>query len=186
MHLYIHGFGSSARSYKARLLKQRASQRGLTCICPNLPVHPQLAFETLCDWVEQTQPKVVIGSSLGGFYARSLAARYDLPAVLINPALCPGERLREAIPRAIQYVDNTEFDWTLEHCQQLNAMAITHENQRRLWLLTQLGDEVLDAHQAIGLLPAAHQTVEADGDHSFIGFERYLDPVLDWRGPSTP
>ena len=37
----------------------------------------------------------LVGTSLGGFYAAHLAAEFDLPAVLINPAVSPFESLNE-------------------------------------------------------------------------------------------
>lgn len=186
MHLYIHGFGSSSHSFKARLLARRARDRGLAFACPDLPYQPDLAFATLTQWCEHTSPDVLVGSSLGGFYARLLADRFEIPAVLINPALDPGERLRDAIGMAPHYFDQTHFEWTQEHCDCLSSMQVYDEDQSRLWLLTQLGDEVLNARQAIEWLPDAKQTVESGGDHSFRHFERHLDAVLDWRGPSTP
>ena len=181
MLLYIHGFGSSAHSYKAQALVQRGRQRGLSVVCPNLPNAPQLAVQTLCDWVEQTQPSVLVGSSLGGYYARYLAHRYDRPAALINPALRPYERLQEAIGQATHYFDQTPFEWTRAHCDALIDFDVTQDDQTRLWLLTQLGDEILDAQQAIDLLPDARHTIEPGGDHSFVGFDRYLDQILDFN-----
>ena len=182
MHLYIHGFGSSARSLKAERLMQHAQLRDQRLICPNLPTIPDLAIQTLEDWVIHTRPQVLIGSSLGGFYARYLASRFELPAVLINPAVNPDIRLREAIGQATQYFDGTGFEWTAQHCDALAQYQPSNEDQRRLWLLVQRGDEVLDAQQAINALPLARQTIEDGGDHGFQGFERYLDPLLDWRG----
>lgn len=186
MHLYIHGFGSSSHSYKARLLAERAAERGLDFACPDLPHVPDLAMSTLRQWCELTRPDVLIGSSLGGFYARCLANQFQIPAVLVNPALDPGVRLREAIGHAQHYYDQSYFQWTERHCQALSDMQETGDDQRRLWLLTQLGDEVLDAQEAINQLPDAYHTIEMGGDHSFQGFERHLDAVLDWRGTILP
>ena len=107
-----------------------------------------------------------------------------MPAVLINPALRPYDRLQEAIGQATHYFDQTAFEWKQAHCDALIEYDLTDDDQARLWLLTQLGDEVLDAQQAIDLLPNARHTIEPGGDHSFVGFDRYLDQILDFD-PST-
>lgn len=186
MVLYIHGFGSSAHSFKAKQVLEHCKTQGVQAVCPNLPTIPDLAVQTLCDWIEQTHPGVLIGSSLGGFYARWLAHRYGLPAVLINPALRPDLRLREAIPSGTQYYDGSSFEFNEQHCRSLESYRVDDDDQSNLWLLTQLGDEVLDAHEAIALVPGAKQTVEEDGDHSFTGFDRYLDSAIQWRGTMRP
>ena len=186
MLLYIHGFGSSAHSFKAQALLKRCAERQIPAVCPNLPTVPQLAIQTLQDWVTLTRPNVIVGSSLGGFYARWLAHRYELPAVLINPALRPDLRLLQVAPMATQYFDGSSFEFNASHCQALETLIVEGDQQHRLWLLSQRGDEVLDANEAIRLLPNARHTIEPGGDHGFHGFERYLDEIIDWRAMHLP
>ena len=50
----------------------------------------------------------------------------------------------------------------------------------RLWLLQQEGDEVLDYRQAVEKYTDSKQTVEPNGDHSFIGFERFNADIIEF------
>ena len=87
---------------------------------------------------------------------------------------------------ATQYFDGSSFEFNASHCQALESMIVEGDQQHRLWLLSQRGDEVLDANEAIGLLPNARHTIEPGGDHGFQGFERYLDEIIDWRAMHLP
>ena len=49
----------------------------------------------------------LIGSSLGGFYATFLSEEYDLPAVLINPAVRPFRFLETIIGEHRNYYSDT-------------------------------------------------------------------------------
>jgi predicted esterase YcpF (UPF0227 family) len=78
--LYLHGFRSSPRSFKARVVQQRMAQLGRahSLICPQLPASPKAAMELVLTLVERHAAKgehelAIIGSSLGGFYATWLA-----------------------------------------------------------------------------------------------------------------
>ncbi|MCK4710405.1 MAG: esterase, partial [Gammaproteobacteria bacterium] len=89
MIIYIHGFNSSAASYKAQVLLKRMKELGREdeVIIPSLSSVPSYAMAELKSLIEQNISNNIsfIGSSLGGYYATWLADRYDLPAVLVNP-----------------------------------------------------------------------------------------------------
>ena len=97
MMLYIHGFNSSPLSSKAQQLREWlvAQGREAEWVAPALPHDPAQAIALLSHVIETapTPPKL-IGSSLGGFYATYLVSRYQLKAVLLNPAVHPSLLLR--------------------------------------------------------------------------------------------
>ena len=91
--LYLHGFRSSPLSAKAQRLAAWVQQHqpGVTWWCPQLPASPQAAAdlitEGLRDWPHANM--AVVGSSLGGFYATWVGARWGCKTVLLNPAVDP-------------------------------------------------------------------------------------------------
>src|SRR5689334_13360749 len=93
MLVYIHGFNSSALSFKARLIATRMAEWGRTdeFSCPELPHRPREAIAMLESVLDAhgTHDACLIGSSLGGYYATWLAEKRLLRAVLVNPAVRP-------------------------------------------------------------------------------------------------
>ena len=91
--LYIHGFLSSPLSFKARQTAQWLAEHHpeIEFLCPQLTPYPADAQKLLDSAVESRFPDPVylMGSSLGGFWATWLAEKYNLRAVLINPAVRP-------------------------------------------------------------------------------------------------
>jgi predicted esterase YcpF (UPF0227 family) len=174
--VYIHGFGSSCLAKKAVKLREEFGNRVLT---PSLPYSPEPAVESLKNLIEYSQQfgKVgLIGASLGGFYALHLAELYRLKAVVVNPAVKPYIRLKEAVPRAINYFDNSSFEWKRENLTYLKSLEIGDSFENILTLL-QRGDEVLDYREAENLLTGSKMIIEDGGDHSFIGFESHFKRV---------
>src|SRR3954466_4106760 len=89
MILYLHGFRSSPRSFKARVVQERmtALGRAQELICPQLPASPRQAMALALLLVERFagEQLAIIGSSLGGFYATWLAERLRCPAGVLKP-----------------------------------------------------------------------------------------------------
>ena len=88
--LFLHGFCSSPASWKSRLLGDEMKKRGLAdrFVCPQLSPVPDEAIAATSAIIEAVDgPVTLVGSSLGGHYATHLAERYDLKAVLVNPAV---------------------------------------------------------------------------------------------------
>jgi len=91
--IYIHGFLSSPLSHKAQQVGEwlGESRPNIVYHCPMLSAYPGEVQNSLEQLVESLLPEPVylMGSSMGGFWATYLAEKYDLPAVLINPAVKP-------------------------------------------------------------------------------------------------
>jgi predicted esterase YcpF (UPF0227 family) len=189
MIIYIHGFNSSALSFKAGLLRNRMAELGRAdeLECPELPHRPAQAIELLERIVAREAPRrpAIIGSSLGGFYATWLAERHGLRAVLVNPAVRPYELLREAVGPQANLYTGARYDFTAEHLAELRALEVPRVTPARYLLLVRTGDEVLDYRDAVDRYRGSEQLVIEGGDHGFGDFGRYLDRALAFCGVVT-
>jgi uncharacterized protein len=178
MIIYIHGFGSSGFGGKATLFKEYFEDEVLT---PSLSYVPSLAINTLEQLIELLLAKDetvgLVGSSLGGYYAIYLANKYDLKAVLINPAVYPYKTL-DKIGMARNYYDGTSFEVTVAHINQLKGLEVEMiKNQKNFITLLQTDDEVLDYTQAEEKLCDSELIIEEGGNHSFENIESYFRKI---------
>jgi predicted esterase YcpF (UPF0227 family) len=186
MLIYIHGFNSSALSYKAGLVASRmaALGRGAGFVCPELPDRPAQAMAVLEDCVKRADVSRValIGSSLGGFYATSLAERYAVRAVLVNPAVRPYELLTKALGPQENLYTHAKYVFTEDHLNELRALEVPEITPSRYFLITRTGDEVLDYRDAVERYRGCAQLVIEGGDHGFDDFSGYVDRALAFCG----
>lgn len=187
--IYIHGFNSSEFSYKSQQVKARLEALGAAqhFSCPRLPWQPLKAIALLEQKIEELlslkQTVALVGSSLGGFYSAYLSAKYDLKAVLVNPAVEAPTLLRDYLGTQLNPYTHEQYELSEEHMQQLESLAQPVCDARNLWLMLQQEDEVLDYRAALECFPeVARLTCEPGGDHSFIGFERFIDDILRFVG----
>ena len=127
MIIYIHGFASSGFGSKPQKFKEYFEEEIITI---SLPTIPNLAIDTLEQIIEfslnKEEPVYLVGSSLGGFYALYLANKYDLKAVLINPAVNPWGTLDryEGVDFVTNYYDNSRFEFTKNHIKSLKNYEV--------------------------------------------------------------
>jgi predicted esterase YcpF (UPF0227 family) len=105
-YLYLHGFASSPQSTKARYMQQKFAALGLTLHIPDLNL-ADFSKVTLSEqliyldrnYLNDDEPIVVIGSSLGGFLAVQLASQNPLvqKLVLLAPAFGFSQRIAETL-----------------------------------------------------------------------------------------
>ena len=190
MLLYIHGFNSSALSFKAGLVKSRMAELGRSgeFVCPELPDRPLRAMGMLEVLLKSHDPGEValIGSSLGGYYATWLAERYGTRAVLVNPAVRPYELLAQAVGIQTNLYTGERYEFTAEHIAELRALELGCVTPQRYFLITRTGDEVLDYREAVERYRGCEQLVIEGGDHGFGDFGLYLDRALAFCGVVAP
>ena len=125
----------------------------------------------------------LVGSSLGGYISTWLNDRYQLPAVLVNPAVKPYELLQDYLGEQENPYTGERYLLEPKHMDELRQMDVAKlRHPEQLWLLQQEGDEVLDYRQAVEKYSACRQTVEPEGDHSFVGFDRYPEQIIQFLG----
>ncbi|MCL2635101.1 MAG: alpha/beta fold hydrolase [Betaproteobacteria bacterium] len=182
--LYLHGFRSSPGAVKPRLLADEMTRRGLAgqFLCPQLSPAPDEAVAHLSRLIEACRrPLTLVGSSVGGHYANHLAEKYDLAAVLINPAVIARLDAKRFVGEHLPFAGGPAFRFTPEHARQL-AVQVKPPTPERYWLLLETGDEVLDYRQAQDFYFGCRQSVFEGGDHSFTRFSQLLPQILEFAG----
>ncbi|MGB1293098.1 MAG: YqiA/YcfP family alpha/beta fold hydrolase, partial [Pseudoalteromonas sp.] len=115
------------------------------------------------------------------FYATYLSQRYQLPAVLINPAVKPFLLLSSFLGSNYNPYQDTHYELNKSHINALKALFVTQLKQPSLlYLLQQTGDEVLGFEQAVKYYSQCKQHVEFGGDHSFKNFESTFESIVDF------
>jgi len=183
--LYLHGFISSPASRKAVMLGDyvRGQAPGVEYLVPALHHRPAEAIAQVHAICDERHPAdlLVVGSSLGGFYATVAAERAGCRAVALNPAVHPQRHFDRYLGPQQNLYTGERFDLTPGHVAELAAIdppAITRPE--RYWLIVETGDEVLDYREAVRRYAGCRQDVFAGGDHSFTRFPDLLPQLFEF------
>jgi predicted esterase YcpF (UPF0227 family) len=183
--LYLHGFRSSPRSTKARLVGRwvAANRPDLHWWCPQLPPSPKEAAamleQGLGGW--PTERSAVIGSSLGGFYATVLAERLGWQAVVLNPAIHPERDLARHIGEHPTWQSPQDrIDFRAEYIDELRTLKPERLTRlERYAAVIATGDEVLDWHEMKTRYAGAAIHLIQGGDHALTDFGSGLAFLID-------
>ena len=176
MILYIHGFASCGDSNKTKLLREKFPK----VLCPDVPVDPDEAVMFLQKLVVANNVSLIIGSSLGGFYAAYLAEKFQIKTVLLNPSTQPFLTLAPYVGTNTFFCSEETFEWTKEHITKLWSYAVSKNSIKApVLVLLQKGDEVLDYSQAAEVYKDYDVVIQENGNHRFENLDEYLEQVSD-------
>lgn len=184
--IYLHGFNSSPQSLKAQQMAQYCADHrpDIKVVMPQLPSYPeeaQVYLEQLILRFKDEYKIGLVGSSLGGFLCTWLSERFALPTVLINPAVKPYELLVDYLGPQQNPYSGENYVLVPQHMAQLQQLDVaTIHAPQRFWVLLQEGDEVLDYRQSMMKYAESKLTVEPNGDHSFVNFERFPASIIQF------
>ena len=187
MILYLHGFRSSPKSFKAQLLAARMAELGRAhdWRCPMLPVSP---LEAVAMAEEQVlglpaQRVTVIGSSLGGYFATYLAEKHGWRAVLLNPAVLPQRDLSAYLGEQPLWHGGGSIVVEPRHLDELRALGVASITRpERYYLIAATGDEVLDYREMLAHYAGVDTKLITGSDHAITEFANYVDDVLAFCG----
>ena len=195
--IYLHGFRSSPESNKATFLKQFCLTNNIDFLCPPLDMSPEKAVTQATTIVKnvmnyENQQIILVGSSLGGFYATYIMQNYEgseqLLSILINPAVRPFRDLESAI--------NSEKKWELEalkiepftrnhhlEIQKLEEKAgITMRFPDNILLVAAKGDELLNWKEMSSFYKGCQQYIIDGSDHSMTDFPKHWKSIKGFIG----
>ena len=142
---------------------------------------PEAAIKQLDNIIEAGPERwLVIGSSLGGYFASYLSEKYQILAVLINPAVKPYELLADYLGEQVNPYTQEVYKVSEGFIEQLKAVEPINVASHRYLVMVQTGDEVLDYQEAVTKYQDCELIVQQGGDHSFINFEEVLPHIADF------
>ena len=169
--LYVHGFASSGSSGTVMTLRRHLSSWRV--VAPDLPVDPFDALELLRRVVEQEQPDVVVGTSMGGMYAQQL---WGVPRIIVNPSFEMSRSLLFGKMGRNKYVSKrqdgaTEFridKAVVDRFKQMEKNQFDGVNDAEKELVTALfgdKDPVVNFYPLVSELYGKERCVYFDGEH---------------------
>ena len=120
---------------------------------------------------------LIIGSSLGGYFATFLAEKYQLQAALINPAVKPFDLMQDYLGEQVNPYTQERYSIAAKHIVELKMLEQNNISKNNYLVMVQTGDEVLDYQQAVEKYRHCQLVIEQGGDHSFINYETILPNI---------
>ena len=188
--IYIHGLDSDANSTKGRLLDEYCQQHHpeFEVLRPDLNLHPMQVLEKLKKMVDDPKQTILVGSSLGGYFATLVSNERQCGAFLLNPSIQPHISLQRFFNKDTATGDNTighttaggweitqaDLQWFAKH--QLQDLTLPPN----VTVLAKLGDELLDAQKTADFYQAkgAKVILQSGGDHRMSDFSEQLPMVM--------
>jgi len=182
MIIYCHGFGSSGQATKAIQLRKYFGN--IQVETPDLPPEPFQALAKIKSVIVGTanEPMLLVGSSLGGFYALWLHQEQNVPAVLLNPAVNPAAGAQDQDKLTRHFEPQALSAWRGTYVAQLRELVCspTVINPQNLYVFLNRNDEILDSHQTQTYFQpcGCFMKIYTYGGHRFGNFNRVL-PYID-------
>lgn len=186
--VYLHGFRSSPRSSKAVLTGQAIAnlstpEHPIEWYCPQLVASPKASMDMVIKHIDSSKHDrlIVMGSSLGGYYANYLAEKYGCKAIALNPAVRAPRELAAHVGMLTSYDTDEPYDFRPEYIDELKALQVESiTNPARYFLMAAKGDELLDWQEMVDFYKGAEQLVLEGSDHGISEYPEHLPKVLSF------
>lgn len=194
--IYLHGLDSDSNAIKAQITDAYCQEYhpDITVIRPDLNRSPDEVVALLTQLIGDGVDTVLVGSSLGGYFANLLSDMTGVPAVLLNPSIRPDLSFRrflqdnfadhEQALQADTVIYTTTGGWQIVYGDL--AWFDDHRLQAaypdRLKVLLKLGDELLDAQATKDFYTqkGAEVLAQVGGDHRISDYDQQVATVIDW------
>ena len=164
----------------------------VTWYCPQLAPSPAQAIAQVMahinGWTGEAGFKsmAVVGSSLGGFYATSIAGKLRCKAVLLNPAVYPARDLAKYMGEQTTWHNpnetfffKREFIGELQILERSGNEAIVAQPENYLAIIAK-GDEVLSWEEMAARYAGARVKLLEGSDHALSDFDTHLPDILEF------
>ena len=180
MIAYIHGFNSSPESNTFGMLRK---------IFPDAHAldYPSSGFfpENLArlqkqarDLNDASSPFVLVGASLGGFYASQLSALLLCNYVLINPVVRPAQSLRQFVGPNTSFYGEQHWEFTHQMCDSYSIFADARSAPVRRMVVLGLADTLLDPEEASAYWKNCAYIHETNDGHSLAALDETIVRTL--------
>ena len=190
--IYLHGLDSDSNATKAIITADYAATLGTDVVRPDLNCPPDNVVAKVLALLDKHPNAVLVGSSLGGYFANLLSDMTGTPAVLLNPSIRPDVSFRRFLSDHFdgQNLDNDHIIYITTGGWQIRFGDLAwFENHRlqakypnKIKVLLKMGDELLDAYATQAFYQAKGSEVcsQDGGDHRISDYQDQVAMVLEW------
>ena len=182
--IYLHGFNSSAKSKKSKILDSYLKEEKLINLeSPNLNSSPSRAISQVEKIIKESSSKVcVLGSSLGGLYATFIADKYNLKSVTINPVVRNHiSGMKDIVGLHKNFHTDEEYEFTTKDYLDLQKLGLKELKKPLNHLcFIKMSDEVLDHNKTLAYFSKSYVLSEKGGNHSYDDFFEKIPLILDY------
>lgn len=142
-----------------------------------------LVMDGIADWPRASM--AVVGSSLGGFYARWVAEQTLCKAVLLNPAANPARDLAKYIgEQSNWHAPQDHFFFKPDYVDELRLLTVPCLSKpENYFAVIAKGDEVLDWREMTASYTGARIKLLAASDHALSDFDHHIDEIVTFIDP---
>ncbi|MBR3085381.1 MAG: hypothetical protein IKH04_03155 [Kiritimatiellae bacterium] len=203
--LYLHGFASSGASGTVGLLRRELWEkappdRRATVVAPDIPLDPAVAFPMLEALAYDEMPDLIVGTSMGGWYAQML---HGFPRICVNPCFWLSRKYDILFVGKHKWMNRrkdgeTEFHVTKEtiaHYQEMEARqfdGVTDDDRTLCHGLFGDADDTVPAAEArpvferyypgmSRVFEGGHRLSDHVVTHTLLPFIRELGVLGSWR-----
>lgn len=190
--IYLHGLDANPDANKAVITAKHAESLGIRTIRPDLNCPPDKVVAKILNLIQGNAECVLIGSSLGGYFATLLSDMTGTPAVLLNPSIRPDLSFRRFLSdhcdgghlndESVIYRTKGGWEVKLGDLAWFEAHRLILKNPSKIRVLLKMGDELLDAH-ATKIFCETHGVsviAQEGGDHRMSDYDCQVGQVLAW------
>ena len=138
----IAGFASDGKNKSGQLQKMFPDAKVINIITSGIDPDEVIVKILTEAGIHQDMFPILVGSSLGGFYAHIASIRLDCHAVLINPSMKPWETLKDKVGINRSFSGDT-FKLTKSHLSRMQEITVVMEKNGGLY------DEIDDPNYAL-------------------------------------
>lgn len=177
--IYLHGFNSSGNGETAKQLKEIYGENCITPTydyCNPVIAHRQIS-RVLLESFNQKEECVLVGTSLGGFWANYFAEKYNLKCVLVNPSLFPQTSLKKYLGENKNYSTNKKVMLTPTQLllYEKYQTKLTPSNMKIV--LVGAKDNVVDPVKTISLMKEHKVVVDKEMGHRVSNIQKVVSLI---------
>lgn len=190
--IYLHGLDADPNANKAVITANHAKALGIDTLRPDLNCPPDDVVAKILALLQDNPNAVLVGSSLGGYFATLLSDMTGTPAVLLNPSIRPDLSFTRFLTDNFNgqtltddtVIYTTTGGWHIRYgdLAWFEKHRLTTKNPHKIKVLLKMGDELLDAHATKAFFESCGADIVAQdgGDHRVSDYGEQVRLVLEW------
>lgn len=179
---HVHGFNSGPDSSTGKLIKREFPEANVKSLGYDSSKRFEENFASLISQIGEIDEEtdIIIGNSLGGYYAAGLSAHFICYGVLINPCIYPHKYLSKWIGENVSMEDGHKWVLTQEIVNSYKIINEIMGQQIPRLVLIGKNDEVLDPQENLIFWKGKAQTIVTNDNHKFktlLPYKRQIEEI---------